>query len=197
MIGFFQIGSNLFFGCDPMLLLKIYRPDQDTSMPFPWTSTKKNDVTVVEAAPHQFGRQVRMADDGSVVLQNAKRQKLCRSSVVEDFKLPWYEPLAVPCIKLGCIHFDVPKIGITAGSVLKHSLQVRDSLFGKHEPCIWKIGFTHDPFWRWTNSIYGYQRSVDRWSNMHVLYISDESSGPAMLEAALIEKYKGDWAQKI
>lgn len=178
-----------------MLLLKIYRPDQDTSMPFPWTSTKI-DAKVVEPAPHEFDRQVHTADDGSV-LQNAKRQKLCRSSVVEDFQLPWYEPLAVPCKKLGCIHFDVPKSGITAGSVLKHSLQVLHSLFSKHEPCIWKIGFTHDPFWRWTNSIYGYQRSHDRWSNMHVLYISDEPSGPAMLEAALIEKYRSDWAEKI
>ncbi len=164
-------------------------------MPFPWTSTK-HDVKVVEAAPHQLARQVPMADDNRE-LQNSKRQKLCRSSVVEDFKLPWYEPLAVPCIKLGCIHFDVPKIGITAGSVFKHSLQVLQSLFSKHDPCIWKIGFTHDPYWRWTNSIYGYKRAVDRWSNMVVLYISDEPYGPAMLEAALIEKYGGDWAEKI
>lgn len=78
----------------------------------------------------------------------------------------------------------------TAGSVLKHAKTVLDMLFSKHSPMIFKIGFTHDPIWRWTNHLYGYAHQRDKWTNMVILHQSFEPFGPAMLEAALIDQYK-------
>ena len=65
------------------------------------------------------------------------------------------------------------------------------SLFKKEEPLIFKIGFTHDPVSRWTSPVYGYTLDLDRnkWTHMIVFYYSKERFGPAMLEAALIEKF--------
>lgn len=63
------------------------------------------------------------------------------------------------CQKVGSIDFKVPKFGIPAGSVLTHAQNVLDGIFSKHDPCIFKIGFTHDPEWRWGNNLYGYQRA--------------------------------------
>ena len=89
-----------------------------------------------------------------------------------------------------CIAFKLPTPNAVAGKVLQHAVKTMETLFSKHEPMIWKIGFTHSPTWRWTNELYGYQHSRDRWSNMVVLYASSEPYSPAMLEATLIEKYQ-------
>ena len=88
------------------------------------------------------------------------------------------------------IKYDLPAPGSLAGKVLMHAIRVMESLFRKHEPLIWKIGFTHSPSWRWRNELYGYVHSRDKWAGMVVLYCSNEQFGPAMLEAALIEKFK-------
>ena len=56
---------------------------------------------------------------------------------------------------------------------------------------MFKVGFTHSPLWRWGNAMYGYGKSKEKWSEMVVIYLAPESNSPAMLEAALIEKYKG------
>lgn len=88
------------------------------------------------------------------------------------------------------ISYKAPQNSLTAGRVLQHSKQVLDMLFRKHAPMIFKIGFTHNPIWRWTNDIYGYAFAVERWTNMVVLYETQEPFSPAMLEAALIDLYK-------
>ena len=67
-----------------------------------------------------------------------------------------------------------------------------DAIFRKHDPCIFKVGWTHSPAWRWSNSLYGYDKSRDGWTDMVILYISDEPYGPAMLEATLIDKHFGN-----
>ena len=48
------------------------------------------------------------------------------------------------------------------------------------------------PVWRWSNSIYGYCNSKDKWAEMIIMYYSREPYSAAMLEAALIEKYNGN-----
>ena len=88
------------------------------------------------------------------------------------------------------IEFKIPKALMTAGQVLQHCLRVSDQLFGKHDPMIFKFGYTHNPCWRWANKLYGYVTSREKWSNMVVLWVSEEPAGPAMLESALIEIYK-------
>lgn len=102
---------------------------------------------------------------------------------------PGLQNMIAEATSMGCIDFNLPKKNSLAGGVLHHCINVVDSLFKKHAPMIWKIGFTHDCCWRWGNSLYGYGRSADKWSRMVVMYISGEPFGPAMLEAALIDRF--------
>lgn len=78
----------------------------------------------------------------------------------------------------------------TAGVVLKHANQVMDSLFERFGPMIFKFGFTQDPIKRWSNRKYGYQWERDSWQCMCIFYTSTEPWSPAMLEAALIDRYE-------
>ena len=91
---------------------------------------------------------------------------------------------------VGAIAFSLPKADCTAGVVLQHSVNVIERIFSKYDPVIFKVGFTHDPAWRWTSHLYGYCFAGEKWSDMIVFHASREACGPAMLEAALIEKYK-------
>ena len=86
---------------------------------------------------------------------------------------------------LGSILFQVPKNSISAGAVLQHAIRRVEVVFSKEER-------THDPIWRWSNSLYGYKYARDCWSAMIVLFASHEPHGPAFLEAALIEKYQSN-----
>ena len=88
------------------------------------------------------------------------------------------------------ISFSLPPTHATAGAVLQHAIRAIERLFDEYYPMIFKVGFTHDPVWRWSNPLYGYISNREKWSNMVVLYISDEPFSPAMLEASLIEKFR-------
>ena len=91
---------------------------------------------------------------------------------------------------MGCIRFRLPFLNAVAGGVLRHAIKTLEELFDKHSPMIFKVGFSHDPVWRWANTLYGYHLCRDNWSDMVVLFLSDEPFSVAMLEAALIEKYQ-------
>lgn len=79
-----------------------------------------------------------------------------------------------------------------AGTILRHAFNSMEKLFAQHWPMVYKIGFTHDPHSRWWNPVYGYAADKhQRWESMAVIYASVESTGPAFVEAALIQKYKG------
>lgn len=78
----------------------------------------------------------------------------------------------------------------TSGGVLSHATKTMAVLQAKLSPFIFKFGFTHDPCRRWEHGVYGYRWEKDRWEHMLVLYLSAEAAGPAMLEAALIDKYR-------
>ena len=148
-------------------------------LPFPWKGCQRT-----QDPPRFEDKSAAMGDKEE---PKAKRMKTCRSSVV-DHTLPWYSELGPPCEQLP-ICFRVPNVESPAGTVLKHSLRILDSIFEQHDPCIFKIGFTHNPAWRWSNRLYGYAGDRDKWSSMTILYISNEPFGPAMLEAALINKH--------
>ncbi|CAE7235723.1 unnamed protein product [Symbiodinium natans] len=85
----------------------------------------------------------------------------------------------------------LPRKSLLAGAVLQHALAVVGTYLARYEPMIYKFGWTHDPFWRWSNDLYGYQRDVDSWSEMVILHVSHEAFGPAMLEASLINQFQG------
>lgn len=154
-------------------------------MPFPWTKCSNQ-------CPSPFnGAEQAAAVSSGQLNRQPKRPRICRSSGRDEAELPWFSELAEPCQHLKCITFNVPKLGISAGSVVQHSRRVISSIFSKQDPCIFKIGFTHDPAWRWGNSLYGYQKAKDGWTNMVVMYIANEPYSPAMLEAALINVHGG------
>ena len=98
------------------------------------------------------------------------------------------------CKILGNIVFKVPPYNATSGVAFRHAVQQVEKLFQQHDPCIFKFGFTHDPIWRWGNSLYGYRYASDKWSEMVLIFISKEAAGPAMMEAAMIEKYRSSLA---
>lgn len=148
-------------------------------VPFPWTRTpiataaRKGD-SPQESAQHGPLTKTREA------LSDSKVDSISGNgikSICDD-----EEPSAP-------ISYHLPADGSSAGKVLQHASRELEKLFRKHDPMIWKVGYTHNPFWRWTNELYGYAKARDKWSTMAVLYISKEPFGPAMLEAALIDKF--------
>ena len=90
---------------------------------------------------------------------------------------------------IGCIDFKLPPLHSTSGIVLKRAVGSMETLFAKHYPMIFKVGFCHDPVFRWCNSLYGYHTAKEKWTTLCVLYVSDEPYSVSMLEAASIEKY--------
>ena len=88
------------------------------------------------------------------------------------------------------LEYHTPPIGVPAGRVLHHAKRVVTALFAQEAPLIFKFGYTHNPRWRWENNLYGYKLDkAHKWSKLMVLYECTEVSGPAMLEATLIELY--------
>ena len=104
------------------------------------------------------------------------------------------EPVSGPLDSLECIDYRLPPTGVPAGKVLEHAKHVVHRLLEKHAPMVFKLGYTHDPVWRWTNSIYGYSFDCYKYTNMVILYESSEAAGPAagpaMLEASLIDFFR-------
>ena len=91
----------------------------------------------------------------------------------------------------GFLEYKLPPENATAGKVLLHAKSIVNKLFAKHSPTIFKIGYSHNPVFRWNNELYGYKFSRDKWNNMVVLFESPVVHGPAFLEACLIDAYKG------
>ena len=90
---------------------------------------------------------------------------------------PKLERFLAECAAAPCISVNLCDLNASAGVALRHAIRTLEHLFQKQEPLIFKIGFTHSPVWRWSNNIYGYCKH-----------------GPAMMEAALIEKYGSTFA---
>ena len=118
------------------------------------------------------------------------RDKLFPAESLHDESSQRLLELYLRCLETGCIGFSLPPLGALAGRVLRHAVSEIEKLFAKHEPLIWKVGYTHNAFWRWSNKLYGYAKAVDKWERLQVLYIACEPFSPAMLEAALIEKFQ-------
>ena len=103
---------------------------------------------------------------------------------------PSLKDMFLEAVSKGCIDFRLPPVSATSGIALGSAVRVIENLFDKWYPMIFKIGYTHNVVHRWSNATYGYCSQRDKWTNMCVLFISHEPHGPAMLEAALVEKYQ-------
>ena len=120
--------------------------------------------------------------------------KMLGDSRKTETRSPRFKALETECQTVGCISFSLCDLNATAGKILRHSVQVLDALFKQHEPLTFKIGYTHNPIWRWTNPTYGYAVAREKWSKMLCFHYSKEPYSAAMLEAALIEKYQSSSA---
>ena len=137
------------------------------------------------ALPSKKGNANRNHECG--VLKDTNAETLERHELEFQARL---QDLKSEASSVSAIAFSLPKADCTAGVVLQHSVNVIERIFAKYDPVIFKVGFTHNPLWRWTSHLYGYCFAGEKWSDMIVFYASREACGPAMLEAALIEKYK-------
>lgn len=90
-----------------------------------------------------------------------------------------------------CLECRLPKKGCRSGHVLAHAISIVEATLRKHAPAVFKIGYTHDPHFRFRNKKYGYVCDSQQWQSMIVLYASCECIGPSFLESALIQRFKG------
>ncbi|CAE7402485.1 unnamed protein product [Symbiodinium pilosum] len=90
------------------------------------------------------------------------------------------------------IFWRLPSKTGTAGSALNHAINVVKSTLEAKAPMSFKLGYTHNPSWRWDNTLYGYKHDLAyKFQAMLVLCISEEPHSAAMMEAALISYFKG------
>ena len=168
---------------------------KDHAAPFPW---KKPGAADIDSGGKPLPTHTAVQDVSETSGLDEKKNALQRrdrfTAMLDDYQrcFPHFAQELAESKALQCISFDLPQIEVPAGKVLRHSVLTVERLFKAHSPMIFKVGFTHSPSWRWSNSVYGYSSSKDRWSNMVVIYMSQEPYSPAMLEAALIEKFGSD-----
>eukprot|EP00435_Cladocopium_sp_Y103_P074682 s2_g50.t1 len=146
----------------------------DKELPFPWARKEQHPV-----------------DQGSLEQSGGSIPSTSVCQTFDDFRsAPDLSELQQQCEALGCISFQLPKPFANAGAILKHAIATMDALIRLESPLIFKVGFTTDVVRRWTNTTYGYSTDPAKWSNMIVLLARKEPFTPAMLEAALVDKYK-------
>ena len=108
---------------------------------------------------------------------------LCLGRTRDCFKAIEFHP---------CLAYNLLPRNAVAGVVIKHAFGVVKKILEKNQPATIKIGFTHNPEYRWDHSTYGYTRSKDRWEQLTVLHCASEPMSPAFLEAALIALLQGN-----
>ena len=90
--------------------------------------------------------------------------------------------------------YDLPdqsKSSMLPGQILKHCYAAVDKIVAAQQPCIFKVGFTHDASFRFYNLKFGYKYDRDKWEKMIVIYAASESISPGYVEAAIIQRHKG------
>ena len=162
---------------------------KDKTLPFPWQTNQpvpeKTSITCAEVSTQQK-RYLPDVVEQSVPHVLSKR----KLNPNEDLPSPRLKTLSAECQKLGCIALKLCHLNAVAGAILHHAISTLEIFFRREEPLIFKIGFTHNPIWRWSNETYGYKVAREKWSNMIILHYAKEPHGPAMLEASLIEKFR-------
>ena len=106
----------------------------------------------------------------------------------------WSLERAAGCFtqNFGGLAVGIPKECCLTGAILRHAFACIERALSKHGPMVFKFGFTHDPHFRFRNAKFGYSHDPhQKWQAMVLVYVSSHATGPAFLEAALIERFKG------
>ena len=163
-------------------------PMQESLRPFPWPRSRNSKRLCAgdEAKPVQASTDV----EANAGVPDFRFRETPATRLRPLVSPPDFTCLTIDCNNDGFLDTMLPPEGATAGKVLGHTKSAMMTLFAKHEPMIFKIGYSHNAIWRWSNSLYGYKfDKMHKWSNMVVLYESTEPFGPAMLEASLIDLF--------
>ena len=91
------------------------------------------------------------------------------------------------------LSYNLPRVGCSAGQVIQHAQTIIQNTVDRLKPATFKIGFSHNPVWRFNNMLYGYKSGKDRFEHLCVVYVSCDSLPAAFLEAALIQIFQGDF----
>lgn len=164
-----------------LVMYKVSEASEDSLGPYAWDTNRKRHVDV----------NVGPAGNGDISAKNIAG--LDQSITSSPRAAPVFGAITLD----DKIHLRLPKSLGTPGYVLRHAIEVFEDLHSRRKPMSFKFGFTHDPVFRWTNPIYGYVNSVQKYERMDILYVSDEATGPGFLEAALVNLYKGGWDATI
>ncbi len=165
---------------------------QDSEFPFPWTTAESSSSVSTASTSGEYCKRVsNKAPDEE--LREPKKQRVIET-IGANTPPPrlHLQQMIAECRALGCIDVKLCDLNALAGTVLRHSIDVMNGLIENKKPLIFKVGFTHNPIWRWSNDVYGYQHDKEKWSNMIVIHYAREPFSPAMLESALIEKFKSN-----
>ena len=157
---------------------------KDHVMPFPWDKGAQTSYS---------GSESEAANSREPVSKKIKTTIEKRLAFPTQWS-PRLQRLAAECEAVGCISLNLCSVKALAGEALSHAIHVMMTLFKREQPLTFKIGWTHDPVERWNSPVYGYTlnsggKKFSSFTHMIVLYYSKEPYGPAMLEAALIEKF--------
>ena len=90
-----------------------------------------------------------------------------------------------------CIKLNLQQKGCNAGRILAHCRNVIQSTLSKHYPMSYKIGFTHDPCFRFHNPTFGYSRN--KCQMMIVMFVSHDPTPAAFVEASMIQLFMGNF----
>lgn len=91
------------------------------------------------------------------------------------------------------LDYNLPKRrDMLAGGIMRHCCETLDRLLEREAPCVYKIGFTGDATKRWYSQRYGYSKDPLKWTQLIVVYAASETISPAFVEAALIQRHKGN-----
>ncbi|CAL1173774.1 unnamed protein product [Cladocopium goreaui] len=143
---------------------------QESLRPFPWS--RNEDTAAVPAV----GCGVMTSDEPMIC---GVQTNCCKLVGTIDGNKPLDDRITSGDTSF--LEYKLPPANATAGKVLLHAKSIVNKLFAKHCPMIFKIGYSHNPVFRWNNELYGYKFSRDKWTNMVVLFESAEVHGPAFL----------------
>ena len=96
-----------------------------------------------------------------------------------------------------CLSYRLPPKKCLAGRIMRHCFETVESVIERHQPLIFKVGYTHCAHARYYNSKFGYVHNKDKWEHLLVLYAAGETTSPAFVEAALIQHFKGHWDWRL
>ena len=158
---------------------------KDDEFPFPWSKTSSNAMDQLKTCCTPTGETRKRKPDLSPKHENRTSAYLDAERISEY--VGRYPNLKTLQNQLdgsypGKVFFRLPRLDALSGNVVLHCSKFLDNLIASQSPVMFKIGYTHNPLWRWGNRMYGYAAGREKWSNMVIIYISPEPHGPSMLE---------------